>query len=303
MQRKWRSTLITIAGTLLLVAGCANPALQSDRPGTSTLGGVSLFPNPSGLAAISMRVIDQRQGYGAQAFRDVEVFDRVRISLTSARVLKTPRTDEFDGHVEQASYSSPALKNLPPSDDYRLMVALLDHGKIVGQGAVHRIALDPGQIRPVTVYINALGEISFASDDYHIPTDYGFPQILEGSNVSMTAYFPWDRNATDKPVVTHFKYDFYYDHQTVLIASDSQGVGFAVAEDSEFPEGPRLGRTMLTMPTLSEGQHSEAFVMARIYGLDKQGNRIVTKENNFFLHRGSEIAVDLGDDGYWNEPR
>lgn len=249
-----------------------------------------------------MRVIDQRKGYGVQAFQDVEAFNKVRISLSSARVLKAPREDEFDGHVEKAAYASPALTNLPPSDDYRLMVALVHDGKVVGQGAVLRIIVEPGHNHPVTVYINALGEISFSSGEYHIPVDYGYPEMMMGSEVKMTAYFPWDRNATDKPFVTHFMYDLYFDPQTVLIASSSQGVGFPVIEDSVLPEGPRLGWTTLTMPEIPDPDYHEALMRARIYGLDKAGNRIVTKESDFFLFRGGGISVDLGDEGLWYDP-
>lgn len=301
MQRNWRSKLAALAGFLLLIAGCATPVLQTDRPGTARLGSVSLFPNPNGLASISMRVIDQRQGYGTQAFHDVEAFDKVRISLTSTRVLKAPREDEFDGHVEKVAYTSPALKNLPPSDDYRLMVALLHNGKVVGQGAVLRIPLEAGQNRPVTVYINTPGEVSFSSDEYHIPVDYGYPAMLAGTSVEMTAYFPWDRKGTEKPRVTHFVYDLYFDSQTVLIASKSQGVGFPVDEDSVIPEGPLQGRTRITLPVLSENDYPEALLEVRIYGLEKD-QVIASKESRFFLHRGADLTVDLGDDGFWNAP-
>ena len=301
-MQHWLVKLSALAGTVLMIAGCTNPALQSERPGTVRPGSVSLFPNPSGLGSLSMRVIDERKSYGVQAVADVEVFDRVRISLSSSRVLIAPRTTELPGHVEQWEYHSPILTNLPPSNDYRLMVALIDNGKVVGQGAVHQIAVEPGVNRPVTVYINAMGEISFSSDEFHIPKDDWYPQVLAGSAVTMTAFFPWNGNVDDESVVTYFKYDLFDDQQNLAIASNSQQVAYPVNVDSEFPEGPRSGRATLVLPDLLGSESMEVWGTMRIYGLDKLKNRVVAKDSDVTIVRGADISVDLGQGDYWYEP-
>ncbi|MNX16096.1 hypothetical protein D3C86_459560 [compost metagenome] len=286
-----------LLGTLVTLTGCA-PALPPSATEAQADGKISLFPNRNGMGSIAVRVVDQRKGYGTQAFWDADDFDKVRIGVSSAKMLKQMRVDTVAGNRQLDTYSTDALKALPPSDDYRVLVALTSEGTVVAQGAVTGIHLFPGQVTPVTVYINSVGESYFDSTEYEVRgelpglPDY-FQGLMEGSTVSFEVEFPWDPASPTDQKVTEVALDIFDDETQEILVSSASARATVVASANE-PESPRVGVIDLTFPMLP-GNEPWRLYQGRIYGLNSNSQVITTKNGRhpFYLLKGASITVEL----------
>lgn len=326
MNVKSRIRAVALVTSLLTLAGCA-AVLPTVTPKSEEGTRISLFPNRNGMAGIAVRVIDQRKGFRTQAFSDVDDFDTVRIAVSSVKKLKEMRVDTLEGDRETKTYSSDKLKALPPSDDYRLVVSLRSGDTIVGQGAATNIVLTPGQLTPVTVYINAVGGMYFDSNEYNIWGELPFEVpggdtsdirgLVEGSFVSLGVYFPWDPQTAEEDQVSKVALDIF-DHETgdILVASSSaradvtleayegnpeippNNVSPEPPEEPEFPEfPPRSGVIGFDVPPMP-GQEPWRLYRARVYGLNSASKVITTRTESdpFIVMKGASITVNFGDE-------
>lgn len=297
VQRQVRSAALVLAAWGLL-SGCIPTALTPATPETTRGGKIALLPNQSGLGAIAVRVIDQRKGFGTQAFWHVDDFEDVRIAVSSETMLKQPRLDKVPGNRETETYSSNVLRSLPPANDYRVMVALASGSVIVGQGAVADISLLPGEVTPVSIYINSVGWDHFDSADYEVrgelPGVPGFFQgLIEGTPITLNVDFPWAGNTPEQDQVASVAVDIFDDEtQAVVVASSSANA--AVTWTPNEPEIPRLGLIDFTLPLLPGNEYWRLY-RSRIYGLNSAGAVVTTKtaDSPFFLLKGASITVDL----------
>lgn len=287
-----------LAGGLL--TACAPTALTPVTSETTRGPKISLLPTQSGMAAIAVRVVDQRKGYGTQGVWNVDDFEEVRISVHSPQMLPQPRVDSLPRNEGQTdyTYNSDILRGLPPSNDYKLLVALANDNVIVGQGGVNNIALTPGQVKSVTVYINAIGQAYFVSDEYEVRGElYGmhdyFTGLIEGSTVRLQVSVPWDPTSAADQQVTKVAMDIYDElTETVAVASDS---AFAtLVWEAGDPESPRYGEFTFQLPAL-EGNDAWQLYRSRFYALNANGQVLSTKTpaDPFYLMRGATITVDL----------
>lgn len=327
MNVKSRIRAVALVTSLLTLAGCA-AVLPTVTPKSEDGTRISLFPNRNGMGGIAVRVIDKRKGYSTQAFWDVDDFDTVRIAVSSVKKLKDVRVDEIDGDRETNTYSSDKLKALPPSDDYRLVVSLRSGDTVVGQGAATNIVLTPGQITPVTVYINSVGGIDFGSDDYYVWGDwpfelpgewpYGLMGLVEGSTASLRVYFPWDPQTADEDQVAKVALEIF-DNETkvTLVASESAHAEVILDEEypelppnnenpeygegpefPEFPEfPPRVGVITFEVPPMPS-QEPWRLYRARVYGLNRASEVITTRTESepFIVMKGASIVVNFDDE-------
>lgn len=297
VQKRVRvAALVLTAGGVL--SGCIPSALTPVTSEATRGGKIALLPNQSGMGAIAVRVIDQRKGFGTQAFWHVDDFEDVRIAVSSPTMLKQPRMDKVAGNRETATYTSDALRALPPANDYRVMVALASGSVIVGQGAVAGIPLLPGEVTPVSIYINSVGWSHFDSADYEVrgelPGLPGFFQgLIEGTPITLNVDFPWAGNTPDEDQVASVAVDIF-DEETQAVVVASSSANAAVTWTPNEPQVPRLGFIDFNLPILP-GNEPWRLYRSRIYGLNAAGAVITTKtaDHPFFLLKGASITVDL----------
>jgi hypothetical protein len=287
-------TLAILSGAFLLAAGCVSPVLNASRQGPPTVGKVSLYPNRDGLGSIAMRVIDERNGYGTQAVQDADDWSEVRVLLSSPTALKADKFDVVAGSNAQLTYSSQALQELPPANDYRLLVALASGSAILGQGATESVAVAPGTTTPVTIYINAVGNVSFDHPVYHVRTfnfdAMGFPEVLAGSTVSVKTNFPMSESNPVDQIVSKFAFELRDASGSIKVASTS--VNAPVFPSAASPSVLSEGTASVSLPPLPAGNNNSYF-HATVFGLNSADKVLTTKSRKILLLRGGTINATL----------
>ncbi len=287
-------TLAILSGALLLAAGCVSPVINASRQGPLTVGKVSLYPNRDGLGSIAMRVIDERKGYGIQSVSDADNWSEVRVALSSPSALKTDKLDVVPGSNAQLTYSSQALQNLPPANDYRLLVALASGSIILGQGASESISVVPGTPTAVNIYINAAGNISFDHPIYNVRSNIwdtlGFPEVIAGSTVSVKTNFPTNATNPTDQIVAKFAFELRDATGTIHVASTS--VSAPVFANAASPSILREGTASVSLPPLPVGNNN-SYYDATVFGLNSADKVLTTKTRKVLLLRGGTINATL----------
>lgn len=274
------------AGALLL-SGCgATSTGQATGVGSKR---VTLFQNANGLGGITMRVIDLgKGGYSTQAVADADDWDEIALRVSSSK-LKTPRSASLKlgsdfNTLRQTTYSTNALTQLPPGDDYTLTVSLATGSLLIAQGASESISIAAGATRNVTLYINTVGPINFFSNDYDIVSGtlslvngaLGYPELISGTPIEVRPTFSQDANTAANQQITGFTTEFRDLADNVLIASSSLGTQ---------PVSSGSGAQAVTLPTLGL-LTNEQVMKVTVFGLNSSGNVISTKSRNALLVKG-----------------
>lgn len=196
MQQRSRQIAPALAAFLLLLAGCATPQVYRQISATPrVLGPLSLFEHANGSGAVSIRVIDKRSRR-VQSFSDAQAdFNGVLFRLSNGTKLK--------GGFRLLSVSSTGsvftgiFQGIPSdvASNYFLSVGLFkgvasaswpqdpgyqDVARKVGEGGSGNFSVAPGSTTVVTVTINAVGNLTFDSQNTVI--DQVNPIFQQGDN-------------------------------------------------------------------------------------------------------------------------
>ncbi len=292
-------------GAMLLIGCSAN--LLGTSPGRVSSGGkVSLFDNPNGYGALVMRVVDQRRGYGVQALADAGAYDEVQIRIGGSKI--QPRLATMSANPIHR-YQSDTLGMLPPGSDYNLIVSLASQsvvlgGKVlVGQGAVENINVQPGSTQSVTVYINAVGDITLFGNGYHVTHSspeiatgspgFGFPEVLSTSIVTAQASFSQDAAVPPSQRINHIRLQVTDGLGNILFQPDGQQLASGSATSSLSATG--VAQRPFSVPVFP-GVEQVAWLT--IYGMHldpatQQETVIGTKTRGILMLKGATLSVNL----------
>lgn len=180
---------------LLLLAGCTAPQLTHrllDAPKTS--GPLNLFGQAGGTGALSIRIVDQRPRK-VQSFADAEAFSAVFFRLSNSVKLKASIETATDSHGAGSPTYTAVFPSIPadPGGNYTLSVGLFRNiatpsattdpafGNVlnkVGEGASTSIAINPGEVKNITLVINAVGD--FFVDAPILKVNSASPILMSG---------------------------------------------------------------------------------------------------------------------------
>lgn len=195
MQHPFRQMIPALAATLVLLAGCATPNVLRQVSSTPrALGPISLFEHANGTGAVSIRIIDKR-ARSIQSFADAAGFDSAYFRLSNATKLKGGFRLLSVGATE--SVFTGLFQGIPSdvASNYFLSVGLFkgvasaswpqdpgyqDVSRKVGEGGSPNFSVAPGSTTVVTVTINAVGNLSFDSQNTVI--DQITPIFQQGDN-------------------------------------------------------------------------------------------------------------------------
>lgn len=180
-----RSPKKLLLGTSILavLAGCTQPVTSAGS--ASILKDMPLFTNENGFASINVTVQDNRPHL--LSFTDLDLYDTVRMTLSSATNLTAPKVQTYGGLSAgpgaQNSFAG-AFSGLRPGSDYQLKADVYnspDLGSsgftqsvvrgegLASVGGSNLLTLTAGQALSLTVKVNAIGTIGFATT----PGGYG----------------------------------------------------------------------------------------------------------------------------------
>lgn len=282
---------LILAGTFL--AGCAAGVNQTKAP-SQDLGPLQLFTHANGYGSLTMRLIDMRKGRTVQSVNDADTWDRIELRINSLK-LRQPRVasmsfgDPGFNTWRQSTYSVPQLAQLPPANDYSLLVTLASQSAtsspLVGQGASTSINVGAGANVNVTIFINAVGQISFFNKDYYTATGsaglanagLGFPELVGGSTVDIETAFPNSPGSPADQQFINWSYELRDLSDNVLVASPS-----AVAAS-------QASRSWL-VPTFG----SNEFVgRLTVLGYNNTGKVLASKTRGVLILRGATVSATL----------
>lgn len=292
LQTRWRSLLVA-AGTMVVAAGCVGPMLTGEQPRTSSPGKVSLFPNSNGMGAITMRVFDERKAFGTQSVADADDWDNIKVALSSTMALHGTKSGVIpSGTYRQTTYNADLLSELPPATDYRLMVAIASGSAILGQGASESIVVKPGETTPVSIYINALGQIKFwhpvykvLNSNYGSILGYTFPELIAGSTVSVKTEFPFNLTDPVDQQVTEVKVEIRDLSEGIKVASESATASVTVNGASRSVDVPVMFPNDLTA--------SGSVRSVTLFGVNASGSVISTKRRQILLLKPGSVSANL----------
>lgn len=280
---------LALAATMLV--GCATAVVQRTTPQDSGAP-INLFANPDGLGRLTMRLVDLRQGRSVQSVSDADDWNQVQVKISSAK-LRAPREASMslgDGNfttLRQASYSVPQMAQLPPANDYQVLVAIASGSALLGQGASDSINVPAGGTVGVTIFINAVGNIGFYNSDYFTATgsagltngSLGFPELVGSTSVDVQTFFA---NSASEPVSQKFAwwtFDVKDLSDNVLVSSASIGdVSTTVASKS------------FTVPDMPSNEFIGKVI---VYGRNNTSTVLSTKQRNILILRGATISATL----------
>lgn len=281
---------LILAGTFL--AGCAAGVSQTG-PQAADNGPLKLFANANGYGNITMRVIDMRKGRSTQAVADADKWDKVDVRINSLK-LRQPRVATMSyelgvgpfSSLGQLNYSVPKMAQLPPANDYTVLVTLATGSATVGQGSSSSIMVQAGETKTVTIYINAVGQMTFFSTDYFTATgsvgvassSFGFPELVENTGVDLQTAFPNATGSAPEQTFGSWTYDIKNDTGTSLIGGS--------------PATVSVGVSSLTF-TVPPAGASELIGHVSVYGYNTLGATLSVKTRSILIMRGGSIDAHL----------
>lgn len=209
------STLILslAASVVMLAPGCMAPQPTQIPTAAPKHGAITFFDQANGMAALDIRLVDNRRSI--QAFADADTFNGVLFEVRNSTKLKAPRRAAVGAAA--GSYGT-VFTNLPsdPATNYTLTAGLfrsvttptstsdpayasLNHK--VGEGGSLAFSLEPGERKTITLVINAVGAIDLDSSDTVI--DSAVPTFLAND---ATAVGLTQLSAETNPDATELKY-------------------------------------------------------------------------------------------------
>lgn len=291
-MRKMRLPVwLVLAGTFL--AGCAAGVNQTTMS-ASDQGPINLFTHANGYGSINMRLVDMRKGRSVQAVADADTWDRIELRVNSLK-LRAPRVASMslgDANFltpRQTNYSVPQLGQLPPANDYSLLVTLASQSAtsspIVGQGASTSINVPAGANIGVTIFINAVGQISFFSPDYYTATGsaglsnaaFGYPELVGGTTVDIETAFPNSPGSPADQQFINWSYEFRDLLDNVMVSSPS-----AIATS--------LASRSFTVPYMGSNEFVGKFT---VLGYNNAGKVLAAKSRNILILRGATVSATL----------
>jgi len=293
---------LVFASTCLIASGCGPLVKPLTTPLSTQDGDYSLF-DAARCGSISLRVVDTRNmgstspmvsGRKTQSINDLESnWNGVVITLTSAtRLLAGGQTTTLTPtQTRQTSFSNVGiLQNLMPGSDYKLMVQLKNGTTVLGEGAAQGISVTAGQATSVTLYVNAVGDITFASTSYPINLNTaGQMQLLRNSTVSVstTANNGTNVNADSTANIANYAYSLYKVDNTGAATGSAilSATGSVVAGNITFN---------MALPTKGGGDTDDDLMLLTIAGQDANYNPISVKTRTVEVLNGGAVTTFAG---------